>query len=188
MSKSKNNNVINPLDIIEKYGADALRMALIVGATPGKDISIGEDKIRAYRNFANKLWNITRFILLNSEGKTIKKKYSPQLKGLTKKDEAFIQKLNTLINRTTKHFENHKYSLAGEKLYAFIWHTLADKYIEESKDRLQNGDEAVLAVLMHSLKICLKLLHPFMPFVTEAIWQELPEKKEALIVSSWPKV
>ncbi len=186
MSKSKG-NVINPLDITQKFGADALRMALVVGATPGNDVSLGEAKIKGYRNFSNKLWNIARFILMNAENKTISE-YSDSLPGLTDQDKAFIQLLNALVKQTTQNLTKYRFSLAGESLYAFVWHELADKYLEESKERLRTGDEAVLAVLVYTLKTCLKLLHPFMPFVTEAIWQELPNRKEPdLIVASWPK-
>ncbi|NMC35972.1 valine--tRNA ligase [Candidatus Beckwithbacteria bacterium] len=186
MSKSKG-NVVDPLESIEKFSADALRMALVVGSTPGKDMSLGEPKIKGYRNFANKVWNIARFIELNSQGKTIKP-FSAKTK-LEKQDAAFIKKLDSLIKRTTKYLENFKFSLAGEGLYEFIWHELADKYIEESKDRLQNGDEEVLSVLHYSLKTCLKLLHPFMPYVTETIWQQTKTKDETdLVITSWPTV
>ncbi|MGI5828145.1 MAG: valine--tRNA ligase [Patescibacteria group bacterium] len=185
MSKSKG-NVIDPLLIIEKYGADALRMGLVVGATPGNDISVGESKIKGYRNFSNKLWNIARFISLSTEGKK-PETFSPYLSGLNSDDKKFIEKLNELTLVVTTNLRSYKYSFAGESLYSFIWHELADRYIEDSKDRIKNGDTAVLSVLTHTLKTCLKLLHPFMPFVTEAIWQQFKEKTEPdLIVSSWP--
>ena len=187
MSKSKG-NVIDPLVVIEKYGADALRMGLVVGATPGNDISVGEPKIKGYRNFSNKLWNIARFITMNTEGKSVPA-FTAKLTGLTAKDKAFIKKLNAVISTTTRYLETHKYSLAGEGLYAFVWHELADKYLEDSKERLKQEDTAVLSVLLHTLKTCLKLLHPFMPFVTEAIWQEVKETSEPdLIKASWSTV
>ncbi|PIS08876.1 valine--tRNA ligase [Candidatus Beckwithbacteria bacterium CG10_big_fil_rev_8_21_14_0_10_34_10] len=188
MSKSKG-NVINPLEVIAKHGADALRMALVVGATPGNDISIGEEKIKGYRNFTNKVWNIGRFINLNL--KSTKKNiplFSKNLKGLTKEDKLIIKKLEQLIKETTLNLETYKFSLAGEAIYHFLWHELADKYLEYSKERLNKKDVVVLAVLSHLYLNSLKLLHPFMPFVTEAVWQEMPEIKEKVLASSsWPK-
>ncbi len=181
MSKSKG-NVIDPLTITQKYGADALRMALVVGATPGKDLSVEEAKIKGYRNFANKLWNIARYIELN------KKPVKNHLENLTKADKDFLKQLQTLVSQVTDYLENFKYSLAGETLYAFIWHDLADQYLELNKDRLKSSDEAVISVLINTLKTCLKLLHPFMPFVTEAIWQEFKDQKEPSLISAvWPK-
>jgi valyl-tRNA synthetase len=186
MSKSKG-NVIEPFTIIEKYGTDALRMALVVGATAGNDISVEESKIKGYRNFANKVWNIARFIYLSSEGKAIKSLEEVRDK-LNEKDNKFIEKTENLIREVTKYLEQDKYSMAGEALYSFIWHELADRYIEESKERVNNGDLNSLAVLWYALRTSLKLLHPFMPFVTEAVWQQIKDKNEPdLIVSSWPK-
>ena len=187
MSKSKG-NVINPLDIIEKFGADALRMALIVGASPGNDISLGEPKIKGYRNFSNKVWNIARFILSSLPKNTKIPLYRKKMPGLNKKDIEIIKKLNLLIKQVTADLENYKFSPAGEAIYHFIWHELADKYLESTKSRLQKKDIAALVILQHVLINSLKLLHPFMPFITEAIWQQIPHKPNAhLITSPWPK-
>ncbi len=186
MSKSKG-NVVDPIDILEKYGADALRMALIVGATPGNDISVGEPKIKGYRNFANKLWNIARFIEMNSEGKDIPW-FSQELKGLMEQDKSLLSELNILIKSTTQYIEDFKFSLAGEGLYDFVWNRLANKYMEENKDRIKNNDVIALSVLRYVFINSLKLIHPYMPFVTEAIWEEINHKCNSdLIVSSWPK-
>ncbi len=187
MSKSKG-NVVDPLKVISQHGADALRMALIVGASPGNDVSVGDDKIKGYRNFANKVWNIGRFIFLNLE-KTNKKipLYHPTLKGLKKEDKSIIGGLEKIISKITEHLENYKFSLAGELIYQFLWHEFADKYLEASKKRLEEKDPVVLAVLTHVYLTSLKLLHPFMPFVTETIWQQFPQAKGLLASSFWPK-
>jgi valyl-tRNA synthetase len=193
MSKSKG-NVIDPLDVIQKYGADALRMALIVGASPGNDISVSEDKIKGYRNFTNKVWNIGRFIKFGF--KSTKKHipwYKNSLENLTSEDKQIIKKLNRLIKNQTKLLDNYKFSPAGKQLYKFIWHEFADNYIEYTKCRLDNQDVIALSVLRHIYINCLKLLHPFMPFVTEAVWKQFPSWHKALglhekqiITSKWP--
>ena len=180
----------DPLKIIEKYGADALRMALVAGNAPGNDLKIGEEKIVAYRNFANKIWNMGRFILMNLE--PIKEKvpfYSPRInKKLTKEDKKIIKDLEQLIKKVTDLLERFRFDLAAEQLYHFIWHRLADQYIEYSKERIKKNDVIVLSILRYVYLNCLKLLHPFMPFVTEEIWQKFPRKyQEPLIISRWPK-
>ena len=186
MSKSKGNG-INPLGVIAKYGADALRMSLIVGAGPGNDISVGEEKIKGYRNFTNKVWNIGRFIISYFPTKTVPF-YTKNLKGLTLKDKKIVKKLNELIKTTTKNLNEYQFSPAGEDIYHFIWHEFADKYLESAKKRVKNKDLVVFSVLRHVFLTCLKLLHPFMPFVTEAVWQQMPKKyKKPLITSPWPK-
>lgn len=185
MSKSLNNGV-DPLTIIEKYGADALRMALIIGAAPGNDIRLQEDKIKGYKHFANKVWNITRFILSNTEvmkdGEVV---YNAN-------DTEILAELKAVTEEITTHFEKFELHLAAEKTYAYIWHEVADKILEESKEILQGEDEeAKLArqtVLRTILIDILKLLHPFMPHVTEEIWQALPQKDaDLLMVAKWPK-
>ncbi len=189
MSKSKG-NVINPLDVIEKHGADALRMALVIGTSPGNDVSVSENKIKGYRNFTNKIWNIGRFVYLNL--KSTRKQvpwYKTKMRGLTREDEKIIRKLNLLIKETTKSLDGFKFSPAGEAIYQFLWHQFADKYIEKVKPRVRDKDVVALSVLHHVYLNCLKLLHPFMPFVTEAVWQQMPRKsKKKLIVSPWPKI
>ncbi len=191
MSKSLGNG-IDPIDVAKKFGTDAGRMALIVGAAPGTDSKISEDKIKGYKNFANKLWNITRFILSNSEGISATDK-SP----LTEKDNGLLAEFDDLLRDVTKDMENFRFHLASEKLYHYVWHTLADVILEESKAILpdyKTGEIKDAAAclsrqitLLRILRDCLKALHPFMPFVTEEIWSLLPNAGEKmLLVESWP--
>ena len=187
MSKSKG-NVVNPLALSQKYGADALRMALIVGNAPGTDLSLSEDKIRGYKHFANKVWNVGRFILEQEPEKDM----APTLE-----DAEIVREAERLASEVTADFENYRYHLAAEKIYHYIWHRLADEIIEESKPFLFADKERLktaaarsrAAALLSALEISLKLLHPFMPFLTEVIWQHLPKKDESdtmLIVAPWP--
>lgn len=187
MSKSLG-NIINPLDMIEKYGADATRLSLIVGAAPGNDVPLSEDKIRGYKNFANKLWNISRFTLTNTTD------FDSSIKtGLSERDQEILKQLNDTITEVSDDIENFRLYIAAEKAYHYVWDELAAKVLEESKSIL-NGDDnearlARQAVLRECLVSSLKLLHPFMPFVTEAIWQRLPEEmreQEFLMISKWP--
>ncbi len=188
MSKSIG-NVVNPLDVIEKYGADALRLALITGSAAGNDISIGEDKIRGYRNFNNKLWNIGRFIDMQLTHIPKPPLYNSKLKGMQADDLLIIKSLKLLVKKTTINLDNCHFSDASKDLYQFVWHELADVYIEKIKDRLQNNDKTALSVLVYVFITCLKLLHPFTPFVTEVLWSQISKKKkDFLIVSSWPKI
>lgn len=187
MSKSRG-NVIDPLGVIDIYGADALRMALIVGNTPGNDIVIYEEKIRGYRNFANKIWNASRFVLMNLND------FNPKAKPkLTKNDEKTLNNLKKMAKEITKLMESFRSYKAAEKLYHYFWHTFADKIIESQKERLNNAGKkerrASQYVLLEVLKTNLKLLHPFMPFITEEIYQKLPairNKKKCLMIESWP--
>jgi valyl-tRNA synthetase len=191
MSKSRG-NIIDPIEMVDKYGADALRMALIFGVSPASDIVLTEEKIRAMRNFANKVWNIGRFISMNLEKNkkkfTIKDKspliiatWPQQLElanwengeKITKlEDKEIIEKLGKRIGTINKKLNTYRFDLAAEELYHFIWHDLADKYLENSKKRIDQKDDKVLLVLFHVYLNCLKLLHPFMPFLTENIWQK----------------
>jgi len=177
MSKSKA-NVINPTEMIDKYGADSLRLSLVFGTSPGTDLRMSEDKIRGFRNFTNKLWNIGRFISLQSANRA----------GSQNEDDLKILKsLKLLITKTTDNLENYRFSQAAQDLYQFVWHELADIYIEKIKDRLKNGDLTALSTLRHVFSTCLKLLHPFVPFITEVLWEKLPkEKEELLTTSTWP--
>jgi len=174
MSKSKN-NVIDPLGVIDLYGTDALRMALIIGNAPGNDPIISEEKIRGYRNFANKIWNAGKFVLMNLDGFDSAKK--PEL---TIDDKNNLKKLEKLTKEVTKYMENFRFDRAAEKIYHYFWHTFADKIIEKSKPRLKSGNAqdrfASQFILLEILKTNLKLLHPFMPFITEEIYQKLPLK------------
>jgi valyl-tRNA synthetase len=191
MSKSKG-NVIDPIKMVDMYGADALRMALVFGAAPGADISISEDKIRGMRNFANKLWNIGRFIIMNVESLNVAHVpvtlYDVSLhKKLHDDDKRIISELNMLVASTTHDIERYRFSDAAQTIYEFAWHRFADMYIEQSKDRLKNNDALCLATLMHVFRTLLKLLHPFMPFITEELWDKFPKKHtDPLIISSWP--
>ncbi|MDA8596879.1 valine--tRNA ligase [Candidatus Pacebacteria bacterium] len=186
MSKSKG-NVIAPSDIQERFGTDALRMGLIVNNAPGTDMNLDPDKVNAYKKFANKLWNITRFTLNGLEG------YDFSTQTLSTRDEEILQQLNEVTAQATQQMENWRYDIASEQIYHYVWHELADKILEESKDILSGEDATAKAARQHVLSECLttslKLLHPFMPFVTETIWQELPSElkdQEILMVAAWP--
>ncbi|PWU23455.1 valine--tRNA ligase [Candidatus Cerribacteria bacterium 'Amazon FNV 2010 28 9'] len=204
MSKSKG-NVINPIDLTEKYGADALRIALIAGSAPGNPIALSENKVKGYRNFANKLWNIARFIVLLSQNEEIRDKsyelrkklkenslpLTSYLLPLLPEDQQILNELNTLIETSTSNLEHFRFSDYAQNLYDFIWNRVASDYLESTKGR--EDKEVVLAVLIHVFSTCLKLLHPVMPFVTEAIWQEwsaagILETEQLLITISWPNV
>jgi valyl-tRNA synthetase len=188
MSKSKG-NVINPLDLTDKYGTDAFRIGLVVGNTPGTSLALDESRIKGYRNFANKIWNAGRFIIMNTEGTDIKKK--PKL---AKEDAKLLSELNKLIAEVTKDMDNFKFYAASEKIYHYFWHTFADKIIEEKKKELENGNPAEKSsakwLLLEIYATCLQLLHPFMPFITEEIYTNLlanwPGKK-LLLAEDWPK-
>jgi len=179
-------NIIDPLEMIEKYGADATRLSLVIGATAGTDVKLSEEKVRGYKHFANKLWNVARFVLSNTEGVDITA--SPIL---TAADKKILDKSAILAQEVTKAIENFQFHLAGEKLYQYIWHTFADTIIEESKPILAGNDaEAKKSrqyTLYSILVLNLKLLHPFTPFVTEEIWASLPHQEESLLlVEKWP--
>lgn len=165
MSKSKG-NVVDPLALTKKYGTDALRMTLVVGNTPGTDLSLREDKIKGYKNFANKLWNIARYAISQEKLGEIDAKLKEEFDALTKD--------------VTNDMDNYRFYLAAEKIYAYVWHRFADEIIEESKK-----NKTLLPTTYYLLQGCLKLLHPFMPFITEEIWQEL-DKDNLLIIESWP--
>ncbi|OGB73618.1 valine--tRNA ligase [candidate division Kazan bacterium RIFCSPHIGHO2_01_FULL_44_14] len=181
ISKSKG-NVIDPMMMVEKYGADALRMGLVVGTAAGNDTAMSEDKVRAYRNFANKIWNAARFINLEvSTPKAVKEV------ELTAEDTAWLKEFDEMIRETTKMMEQYQLGQAAEKLYGYFWHTFCDKHIEAAKPRLKDEQqkETAAAVLDHILKNSLIMLHPFVPFVTEAVWGELYD--DQLITAAWPK-
>jgi valyl-tRNA synthetase len=185
MSKSLGNGM-DPIEVAQKFGMDAGRMALIVGTAPGTDSKISEDKIKGYKNFANKVWNITRFVLTSIEGFDLENK--PKL---TEIDEKYLRDLGDQTKDITLDLDNYRFYMAGEKIYHYIWHTFADIIIEESKSALNGTDEIVKKskqfVLYEILKTSLKLLHPFMPFVTEEIWSTLPHKdKRLLLIENWP--
>ncbi len=189
MSKSLG-NIIDPLNMIEKYGADATRLSLIIGAAPGNDVPLSEDKVRGYKHFANKLWNISRFILSNIGDGT------PQV-ALSERDKEILAELTAAYADVERDIEKYHLYLAAEKAYHYVWHELADKVLEESKPILAGDDAIARNARAYVLKTCLitilKILHPFMPYVTEAIWQNLPEhvragERNILMVAQWPKV
>ncbi|MBI5138744.1 MAG: valine--tRNA ligase [Candidatus Vogelbacteria bacterium] len=183
MSKSKG-NVISPIELSDKYGTDALRMGLIIGNTPGTTTALYEEKIRAYKLFANKLWNVSRYVSDNTE-ETIAK---PRL---TEEDEALIKELNGVIHSTTKNLDNYRFYIAAEELYHYVWHNFADIIIEQSKSKLKSEDKVIIEsknyTLRYILMTCLRLLHPFMPFITEEIWQTINYNPSILMVEEWPK-
>lgn len=190
ISKSLGNN-IEPLEMIAKYGSDAVRMSLIVGTGPGNDSKMSEEKLKAYKNFANKLWNIARFILSSCEGI----KLDPNFAKYTDADKKLLDEQNIFIKEITKELEEYKLHIVAEKLYHFIWHTLADVILEESKKIFTEGDENSIAsrknYLLDTLQNVLKILHPFMPFITEEIWQTInstEKNKKMLIVERWPSI
>jgi valyl-tRNA synthetase len=189
MSKSKG-NVVNPIEMVEKYGADALRMSLVMGIAPASDISISEEKILGMRNFANKVWNLGRYT--NMVFSNIANKPIPfsQPKKLDKVDEQILADLSKLAKSFTFKIKKYRFGIASEMLYEFVWHRFADKYIEASKERALDKDPSALYTIRHTYLTLLKLLHPFMPFVTEATWQELKKirkyPEQLLITSSWP--
>ncbi len=186
MSKSKG-NVVNPLDLTSKYGTDALRMALIVGNTPGTDLALQDEKVKAYKNFANKIWNIARFVLSSGE------KMGEETK-ITTEDKLILDEFESIVEDVTRDMDNFRFYLAAEKIYHYVWHTFADKIIEESKIKLKSDDlntvNSIKYTLNYIFENSLKLLHPFMPFITEEIWSHLPDKNERnlLMVTKWPKM
>ena len=186
MSKSLGNG-IDPLKVIDEYGADALRFTLATNNSPGNDMRFVEEKVKASRNFANKIWNATRFILMNLSDE-VDKPELPQL--LQTEDKWILSKLNTLIKEVTDNLEKFELGIAVQKLYDFIWDVLCDWYIELTKSRIQAGGESAKSaqkVLIYVMNQCLKLLHPIMPFITEEIWQAIPNDCESIMIAPWPQ-
>jgi valyl-tRNA synthetase len=175
MSKSLG-NIIDPLDIIPEHGADALRLALVIGSTPGNDIKLGAEKIDSFHNFTNKLWNIGRYVMTQSEAT------DTDPKALSHADHWICFRLHSVVDEVTRNLENFNFSMAGETLRDFTWNDFADWYVEIHK--IEKND----ALLRYVFETLLKLWHPFMPFVTEALWQQLHgEKASLLMITSWPK-
>ena len=187
MSKSLGNG-IDPLEIIDKYGADALRFTLATGNSPGNDMRFSDERVEASRNFANKIWNAARFILMNLP-ENEPAPYIPQ--ALAIEDKWILSQYNTLVSGVTDSLEKFELGMAVQKLYDFIWDVFCDWYIEIAKIRLNSDDEekkaTARAVLVYVMSNTLKLLHPFMPFITEEIWQTLPHTGESIMISDWPK-
>ncbi|MFH0951733.1 MAG: class I tRNA ligase family protein [Patescibacteria group bacterium] len=179
MSKSLGNG-IDPLEMSDKYSADAVRLSLVAGTTPGNDMRLYEEKIAAYRNFGNKLWNIARYARLTQD--LIKAKRL-NIKTLKTEEKAILHKANELIRSVTAAMDKYSYGTTGEAIYNFVWHEFADIYLEESKARPTANTSAVIS---YALKTSLKLLHPFMPFITEHVWEKLGEKN-LLMIADWPR-
>lgn len=187
MSKSLGNG-IDPLEVIRENGADALRFALATGNSPGNDLRFSDEKVCASRNFANKVWNASRFVLMNLTDEDLSEK--PELPDMLEiQDKWVLSKYNTLIGEVTDNLEKFELGIAVQKLYDFIWDIFCDWYIELCKTRLQAGGEqsrAARKVLVFVLEGTMRLLHPFMPFITEEIWQALPHEGESIMVAPWP--
>ena len=186
MSKSLGNG-IDPLEIIDQYGADALRLTLVTGNAPGNDMRYSEKKIIASRNFANTVWNASRFMLMNIEKADLS---NVSLDDLTPADKWILSKANSLVKEVTDNMENYDFGVAVSKLNDFIWEEFCDWYIEMVKPRLYNEEDTTKAAALFTLKkvltISLKLLHPYMPFITEEIFCSLQDEEESIMVSDWP--
>ena len=188
MSKSLGNG-IDPLVVIDKYGADALRFTLVTGNSPGNDMRYSEKKVEASRNFGNKIWNAARYILMNLDGSEGPAKL-PAAEDLAIEDKWILSKFNTLCKEVSENIDSYELGVALAKLYDFIWDLFCDWYIEISKIRLQEGGkgaETAKSVLIYCMDGMLKLLHPFMPFLTEEIWQSLPHDGDTIMLASYPE-
>jgi valyl-tRNA synthetase len=191
MSKTTG-NVVDPLKVMDEYGTDALRFTLLTGSTPGNDMNLSLERVAGNRNFSNKIWNATRFVV-NNLGAAFEDSGAAtwNMTGLAVPDRWILSRLNQLIRETTRLMDEYNYGEAGRQLYDFFWSEFADWYIEMAKIRLQGTDAraqtTVRRVLVHVLDRTLRMLHPFIPFVTEAAWQHLPHGYESLMVAPWPK-
>jgi len=188
MSKSLGNGV-DPLEVIDKYGADALRFTLATGNSPGNDMRYYDERVEASRNFANKIWNASRFVMMNLDEDI---KYGlPDENCLTLEDKWILDKYNNVVKEVTDNLDKFELGVAVAKLYDFIWDEYCDWYIEFVKPRLYDDEcptnKAAQQTLSYVLSNTLKLLHPFMPFITEEIWQKLPHEGESIVISDWPK-
>ena len=187
MSKSLGNG-IDPLEVIDKYGADALRMTLITGNAPGNDMRFYWERVEASRNFANKVWNASRFIMMNMEKAPV---HEVSLDDLTMADKWILSKVNTLAKDVTENLDKFELGIALQKVYDFVWEEFCDWYIEMVKPRLWNDEDSTKAVALWTLKTvlisALKLLHPYMPFITEEIFCNLQDEEESIMISKWPE-
>ena len=182
MSKSLGNG-IDPLEVIDKYGADALRFALATGNAPGNDMRFSDEKIEAARNFANKLWNAARFVLMNLDIDEVK---LPEAADLALEDKWILDKLNDLAANVCQNLDHYEVGVSLANIYDFVWDMFCDWYIELCKPRLSAGDKTAQNVIAYVLRETLKLLHPFMPFITEEIYQKLPRDAESIMISAFP--
>jgi valyl-tRNA synthetase len=192
MSKSLGNQ-INPAEYIEKYGVDALRMGLVFGTANGKDFSFPRDKVVAYRNFANKIWNMARFMRMLEdqlqEPTNIPQDYKQALALVTEDlDSEVLQSLKTTLDDVNTNLEKFRFAEAGEAVYHYMWDLLAAKYIENVKLREGSAKKKGLEILQFVFNDCLKMLHPFMPFITEEIWGSVHDGTSILALESWPEL
>ena len=189
MSKSLGNG-IDPIKVIDKYGADALRFNLVFGNSPGNDMRFFWERVEAFSNFANKIWNASRFVLMNTEDIIYEGEFEKHNEYSTIADKWIVSRLNKLIKEVTDNLENFELGIAAQKLYDFIWFEFCDWYIELVKDRLYGDDklskQIAQSTLVYVLTTSLKLLHPYMPFITEEIYQHLPLESESIVNSQWP--
>ena len=190
MSKSLGNG-INPLEVIEEYGADALRFTLVTGNTPGNDMRFYMERVEANRNFANKIWNASKFVLMNLEG--FDESFVPSAEDYTLADKWILEEYNKTVTNITNNLDKFELGEAASAVYDFIWNTYCDWYIELAKPRLYNKEggrdrQTVQYLLVSILRHMMELLHPFMPFVTEHIWQHLPHEGESIMVAPWPSI
>ena len=183
MSKSKG-NVVNPLQVADEYGADAVRFAFVYGTALGNDQAMSYSKLDASKKFANKLWNMGRFIefQLNESSISVKTLDEKDIQG--DEEKKIYSRTKELTQNVTRYIDTYQFNLATETLYDFIWHDLADKYIEHVK--VSDNKQESLSVLVDVYKTCLKLLHPFMPFVTEAIYQQMPGHGKSIMIEPYP--
>ncbi|MBR2474551.1 MAG: valine--tRNA ligase [Clostridia bacterium] len=183
MSKSLGNG-IDPLEIIEKYGADALRFALATGNSPGNDMRFSDEKIEAARNFNNKIWNAARFVMMKLDEDT--EFGLPSANELATEDKWIISRFNRLVKEVTENIDKYELGVALAKLYDFVWDVFCDWYIELVKQRMTDGDKVAMKVIAYVFSQTMKLLHPYMPFITEEIWQTLPHVGESIVISEFP--
>jgi len=185
MSKSLGNG-IDPLDMIKKYGTDATRLSLIIGVGPGSDINLSEDKVKAYRNFGTKIWNVARFLDMSKPNDYSRERAE---KKFTNEDKEKIKEMGDFKKEITKHYEKFEFHIAGEKAYDYLWNVFANKILEDTKVRFQGDNKLDAEAAFRMLEIiflgCIKILHPFMPFVTEAVYQKLKLGNKMLIIEEW---
>lgn len=187
MSKSLGNGV-DPLEVIDNYGTDALRYALTIGTSPGNDMRFSEEKLESSRNFANKIWNAFRFAMMNFDEDVDFSEINTELFSLA--DRWILSRVNTVSREVTENLEKFELGIGLQKIYEFIWEEFCDWYIELVKPRLFNreasGRQEAMFVLNEVLKVSMKLLHPFMPFITEEIYRHLRTDDESVMISEWP--
>lgn len=188
MSKTKG-NVLSPLELIEKYGADALRFALATGSSPGNDMKLSEQKVEAARNFANKVWNAGRFVLMNLGDRQVAQLVDPEFPDLSLADRWIVSRHNRLISDVNRLLQGYQFGEAGRQIWEFLWSDFCDWYIEIAKVQLSHKEQVdiTLSVLASVLERTLRILHPYMPFLTEELWQHLPHEGESIMVAPWPE-